>query len=308
MLPPNQSSTERADQIFRIGPETLVGSSSVIVTGRIASYHKEITKVSQPGSDGFPLEWKVTAGLAEPVTLKGSPVSGPVAFSKVEQSFMSPAPRQDPRWQQQYGELAEGGSAVLFFSGTDAKNPQQVLPTASGEQDLAALVREIVSIQRLSSPRDRVGRWLSYLGGQPSNEGYRAALRSLVRDGASWQQLEPALRKTLTQSNLSADVRAFSFSFVAFDITQNAWQANDSAALDFLCTSFSNQSDPKLALRYLSGLSLVLRYASEQPQQASRRTLRDRTVKCLRTWASLGFSDRSLEEEYQRLSRQYSIQ
>jgi hypothetical protein len=305
---PKDAATERADQIFRIGPETLVASSSTIVAGRVSHYHKEVLKVSQPGPDGFPLEWKITAELADPVTLKGSPVSKPISFSRNEHSFMSPVPTRNPRWEQDYGELVPDGTVVLFLSGADSQSIQKVLPGGTGEQDLASLVKEIVSIQRLTNPKERIEHWLAYLAAGPLSEGFRVALRSLAQAGAPWQELEPALRKILMQASLSADIRAFAFGFVAFNITQNKWEAHAGAALDLLCSSFSGQADPKLALRNLGNLSLVLYYASEQPVQASRRSLREQTVKCLRSWASLGFADQDLAEEYKRIRQQYAIQ
>ena len=305
---PNDTATERADQLFRIGPETLVASSSSIVTGHISNYHKEVLKVSQPGPDGFPLEWKVTGELADPVTLKGAPVSGPLPFSKIEQAFMSPLPSPHPRWQQQYGELAPDGVAVLFSSGTAATDFQEVLPSAAGEQDLAALVKDIVNIQRLPDPKDRVARWLAYLSAGPSPEGHRVALRSLARDRAAWSQLEPVLRKLLNQANLSPDLRVFTFSFIAFNITQNTWEANNPAAMDLLCGTFSNQADPKLTLRSLRAFSILLQYVSEKPLPPPRQPLRDQAVRCLHRWASLGFANQELAEEYKRLSRQYALQ
>jgi hypothetical protein len=305
---PNDAAADRADQIFRIGPETLVASSSTIIAGRVSHYHKDVLKVSQPGSDGFPLEWKITAELADPVTLKGSSVPQPIAFSKLEHSFMSPVPTQNPRWEQDYGELVPDGAVVLFFSGADSQTIRKVLPGGTGEQDLGAMVKDIVSIQRLTDPKERIRRWLAYLSSASMSEGYRVALRSLAHAGAPWQEIEPALRNILKQAGPSPDVRAFSFGFVAFNITQNTWKAHSSAALDLLCTSFSGQADPRLALRNLSSLSLVLHYTSEQPAQASRRALREQAVKCLRGWASLGFADKDLAEEYKRMRQQYAIQ
>lgn len=305
---PKVEATERADQIFRLGPETLVASSSNIIAGRVSHYRKEVLKVSQPGPDGFPLEWRITAEIADPVALKGSPASRSISFSRIERSFMSPVPTQNPRWEQDYGELVPEGTVILFLSAADSQDIQKVLPGGTGEQDLAALVSEIVSIQRLTNPKERIQRWLAYLAAGPVSEGYRVALRSLAQGGAQWQELEPALRKILVQTSLSQDVRAFTFGFVAFNITQNKWDAHGSAAFDLLCSSFSGQADPKLALRNLANLSLVLHYASEEPAQPSRRLLRERTVKCLRDWASLGLADQDLSEEYKRIRQQYAIQ
>jgi len=305
---PNDAAADRADQIFRIGPETLVTSSSTIIAGHVSHYHKDVLKVSQPGPDGFPLEWKITAELADPVTLKGSPVSKPISFSRIEHSFMSPVPTQNLRWEQDYGELVPDGAVVLFFSGADSQTIHKVLPGGTGEQDLAALVKDIVSIQRLTDPKERIQRWLAYLASGSVSEGYRVALRSLAHTGAPWQDFEPALRNILMQASLSPDVRAFTFGFVAFNITQNRWEAHSSAALDLLCTSFSGQADHGLALRNLGSLSLVLHYTSEQPVQASRRALREQAIKCLRSWASLGFADHDLAEEYKRIRQQYAVQ
>jgi hypothetical protein len=305
---PQEAATDRADQIFRIGPETLVVSSSTIVAGRVAHYHKEVLKFSQPGPDGFPLESKITGQLVEPVALKGSLISGPISFSRTEIAFMSPAPPQNPLWEQDYGELAPDGRVVLFFSGTNSASIHKVLPSGAADQDLAALVKEIVSIQQISDPNQRTQRWLAYLNAGPSAEGYRVTLRSLVRSGTGWQHLESPLRKILTQSGIAPDVRAFTFSIIAFHLTQNGWSENNNAALDLLCTSFSGQKDSKLALQNLGSLSLLLNYANQQPLQDSRRPLREKTVKCLRSWATLGFADPSLAEEYKRIRQQYAIQ
>jgi hypothetical protein len=305
---PNAAATDRADQIFRIGPETLVASSPIIVAGRLSHYHKEVLKVSQPGPDGFPLEWKVTAELDQPTTLKGASVPGPISFSRNERAFMSPTPSQNPLWEQDYGELVPDGEVVLFYGEGNSQNILKSVPSGTGGENLSALVKDIVSIQQVPDSKERAQRWLAYLTAARAAEGYRVALRSLVHSAVKWQQLEAAFKKILTQKDLPRDVCPFAFSFIAFHITQNTWAEDSAAAMELLCESFAGQTDPKLQLQNLASFSLILNYSSRQPVQKSRQPLRERTINCLHNWASLGFADPTLAEEYKRMRQQYAIQ
>jgi hypothetical protein len=306
-MSPNAALTDRADQIFRIGPETLVASSPAIVAGHISHYQKKDVKMSQPGPDGFPLEWTVTAELELPSTLKGTPLTGPIPFSRSERAFMSPTPSPNPLWEKDYGELQPDGEVVLFFGEANSQNVLKAIPSSAGEQNFLALVKDIVSIQRVTDPKDRIQRWLSYLAASPSPEGYRVALRSLVHAGVKWPQFEPAVRKTLSQQNLPRGLQPFAFYFIAFTISQSAWDDDGAAALELLCTMFARQTDPKLQLQNLAAFALILDFSSRQPLQKSRQPLRERTNKCLHNWASLGFADPTLAEEYKRMRQQYAI-
>jgi hypothetical protein len=302
------ATSQRADQIFRTGPETLVAASSGIIAGHISHFAKEVLSSSPPGPDGFPVEWKATGEVDEPRTLKGTPRPAPIHFSRLERSFVSAAPTPAPRWAQQYGELSATGDVVLFYSSPDDQTPSDIFPSAAGEQDLAALVKDIVSFQSVAEPKKQIDGWLAYLNSSRSGEASRVALRSLVQLSVEWGQIDPVMRKLLSSPDVPRDTRDYAFAFVAFQITHDVWQKEVGAALELLCSAFQAQKDANSQVRNLDGLLLVLDFTSKEPLQDSRRPLRHRIETCLKSWASSGVAAQASLEEYKRLQQRYKLQ
>ena len=294
---------DRADQVFRIGPEDLVAQSSSIVAGSIVSYSREIQRYSAPGPDAIALVWTAQGRIDNPTTLKGAPPPVPIRFSKPERSFFLAPSSTTPIWETAFGELAPSGRAVLFF-GEDAG--PRVLPSGSGDQDLIALVKDIVRIQAIRDPDQQRRSWLQYLAGAPSMEGRHAALRSLVRAGAGWSEMEPALTQLAIAERTPPDLRAFAFGFVAYQVTVQTWGARSKGSLDFLCQMFSAETGTEQQLRYLQSFKLLLSYAVEEPRQESRRLVQQSIMGCLETWASHGLSVRELRQEYNQVRQKYS--
>jgi hypothetical protein len=301
------TTTQRADQIFRTGPETLVAASSSIVAGPISHYSKEILKSTESDPDSLPVEWKVTGEIDAPRTLKGTPRPSPLRFSRIERSFLSATRSPAPYWAQPYGELSSSGGVVLFYSSEDG-DAAEVLPSGAGELDLAALVKDIVSIQSIAEPKRQIDRWLAYLGGGHGDTAARVALRSLAHLSVEWPQLEPAIKKILSGPNVSRDTRDYAFAFSVFRLSHDAWQKEAPTAVEFLCSSFQAQKDPKSQLRYLDSLSLLFDYYSRQPIVESRRPLRQRVENCWKAWANSGIADPQAVEEYKRLRQLYKLQ
>jgi hypothetical protein len=282
--------TDRADQIFRTGPEELVASSSTIVTGTVSGYSREVQKSSAPNVGGLPIEWTAHAQIDRPIPLKGKPPAAPIHFSRHELSFMAPTNATGPIWEMDFGELKPDGQAVLFFS--EGPEPR-VVPTGEGATDLVTLVKEIVRIQAMPDPGMQREAWLQYLANGPSAEGCRVALRSLVRAGAEWSQIETGVASLPP----NADLRAFAFAFVAFHVAAETWGKDPERPVDFLCRTFSAERDVEQQLRALQSFKLLLRDAA-QP-------LRGRLLACLQAWQSRGLSDPQLIHEYQQIQTQY---
>src|SRR5262249_27938607 len=190
------SSSPRADAIYRMGPETLTAEASAIVTGPVARYAKQVTQQTQPGPDGVPLQWVVTGQVERPQVLKAPAPPAPLSFPRAERAMFMPPDGSALHWEATYGDLAAGDQVVLFFGDGDPKRIRRVVPSGNGERDLASLVREVVAIQA-AAPAEQVKRWLAYVNNAPSEEGRKAALRSLIVIPVDWDKLEPAVDKLL---------------------------------------------------------------------------------------------------------------
>jgi hypothetical protein len=294
--------TDRADQVFRIGPEDLVVRSSSIVAGSISDYSKEVQRYSGTGPGAMALEWITRGRIDHPTMLKGAPPPAPIFFSRQERSALSPGPPTVPIWELAFGELKPSGQAILFI---DSGGGLRALPSGTGDQDLIALVKDVVRIQGIRDPGPQRRSWLEYLTSAPAPEGRRVALRSLVRAGIDWRQMEPALMRFWTEPGTSGDLRAFAFGFVAFQLTVQTWRDAPGEPANFLCRVFSAEKETEQQLRYLQNIKLLLSYTVEEPRQDSRRPVQQSILGCLATWASRGLTDRDLQQEYDRILERY---
>lgn len=300
------SDAQRADHIYRIGPETLVAQSFAIYTGRVAKYSKRILEMSQSGPDGFPLKWVISGHLDQPASLKGTPPAGAVAFSRPEQSGMLPHPAARMRWETEFGDLGREDGAVVFLQGQPAAQEMTVLPTGHGDRNLAALVSGIVGIQAITDPPKQLAAWASYIERAPMDEGRRAALRSLIASPAvDWPRMEVVLSHALANPALSSAIRAFSFGIVAFAVMHDKWGGEQLKAVDFLGRQFEAERDPRVALQQILNLKLLLGYASEEAAVSSRQPLRQHILACLKRRAAQAPLPPELKEQYQQLGATY---
>jgi hypothetical protein len=295
----------RADQIYRVGPEDLVAATPTIAAGAASGYAKEVRKYSQPGPDGFPLEWVARGRIDRTESIKGKAVSGPIEFSRVEHSFFVPVDPEAPLWERDFGEISPNGQVVVFLSDGDPRKATKALPSGRQEQDLVDLVRGIVEIQAIRDPMQQRQAWLRSLTTAHSDEARRVAMRSLVRGGASWSELAPSLNTLFSQSGFSNGIKAFAFGFVTFYVVEEKWAKDSHAAIDLLCQTFQAQREPSLEIQYLQSFKQVLGYTAEEPRKESRQPLRKSIMETLERRASLGIENPTLKEEYNRILSQY---
>jgi hypothetical protein len=294
--------TDRADQVFRIGPEDLVARSSSVVAGSISDYSKEVQRYSGTGPNAIALEWVARGRIDGPTVFKGAPPPAPISFSRQERSALSPGPSAVPIWELAFGELKPSGQAILFI---DSGGGLEALPNGTGDQDLIALVKDIVRIQGIRDAGLQRRSWLQYLITAPTSEGRRVALRSLAHGGVDWRQMAPALTQFWSEPATSPDLRAFAFGFVAFQLTSQAWSDAPGEPGNFLCRVFSAEKETEQQLRYLQNIKLLLSYTVEEPRQDSRRPVQQSILGCLATWASRGLTDRDLQQEYNQIIQRY---
>lgn len=291
----------RADQIFRTGTETLIAETPTIVAGRVADYSRQTAEPTQPAAPhSIPLRWVVNAEVREPQTLKGRAVTGSRRFSRQEQSMLLPEDQTAYYWEGVYGELQPDGRAVLFIGGGTQKPILRVVPSG-GEQDLVALVKDIVKIQALKRPEERMLGWLEYLRQPASDEGLRAALRSMVKASIEWAKLAPELERLLTDSRRGGDVRAYAFGIVAFGVVEEKWGGNRRQAVDFLCRIFSAEQDTNQSMQYMQYLKLILNYSNEESLRNARQPLRRQLLDCLKRREAEGNLAAQLENQFRQV-------
>lgn len=299
----------RADDIFRIGLETLVDKAPSVVTGLVSNYTKQVDVTSSP-PESIPMRWSVSAQIIRPQVLKGQVPAGSIQFSRSEQSMIMPPDGTALYWESTYGDIDPNGHVVLFF-GNDG--PQQIIkavPSGQGEQDLIELVKNIVQIQAIKKPEDRIIHWLSYLDTSPTSEGCKVALRSVMRASIEWPKLEPVLNRFLKNPRYGLDVRGFAFGIAAFTVSDDHWSDERDTAVDFLCRTFAVETDPVLVLQYLDSLGVILDYCDDEDFEEERRPVREQIIQTLKARKSLAIGggpavEPEMEQEYQEILKEF---
>ncbi|MGC2236671.1 MAG: hypothetical protein WA584_10950 [Pyrinomonadaceae bacterium] len=300
-------SSNRADQIFRTGPETLVAETQTIVSGTIVNYSKQILSQSQPDENGFPLKWTVKGEIGQLQILKGAFMSGSLKFTRAEQSVMLSKDEASLYWEDIYGELQPEGQAVLFIDGKNQKLILKIIPSGKDEQDFITLVKDIVRIQALKQPDERIKQWLQYLDTASSDEGRKAALRSLVNAPVEWGKLAPELERLLSNSKNSSNIRVFGFGIAAFGVIEEKWSDNR-PAVDFLCRIFLAENDARMTMQYMQHLKLILRYSDDESFRKVRQPIRRQILDCLRRREATGRLEPQLEEQFKQVWATYPEQ
>lgn len=292
---------QRVDQIYRTGPETLVAEAPGIVAGTVTEYSRRVLSMSEPESDGFPLKWVAGGQLGRPQVLKGPAAPAPLHFSRSEQSLFVPGDNSALHWERAYGELRPNEPAVMFLGGGAQMTVLRVVPSGVGEQDLIGLVKDIVQIQAHRQPEERAQRWSQYLHTSPTDEGRKAALRSLVNAPVAWAKLDPQMERLLTNSQYSSNIRAYVFGIVAFGVVEGKWGDGWERAVALLCRVFSAEREADQAVRYMQHLKLLLAYSNDEAARGARQTLRRQLLDCLRRRAAAGHLEPELEDEFRQV-------
>lgn len=278
----------RADEIYRSGPETLIAAAPLIVAGPIADLKKQVTEKSQPdGLDQVPLRWTASGRIQPASAIKGKFPGTSVDFVRAEQSLLLPPDAATFKWETSYGELSSRGRAVAFLGNGNPFQLLRVVPSGDGELDLAGLIVDLVSIQALDSPGERQKKWLAYFNSSPTDEGRKAALRTLVGEPVAWPDLEPVLTPFLKNASRSAGVRGFAFGIVAWAITEGKWPDQQPAAVRLLGKTFEAEADPRLATQQLLALGQIMTYCANEDFRQERKPLRDLVVASLQARPSL---------------------
>ena len=293
------ASSNRADQLYRDGPERLTARSAAIVAGPVANYTKQVTERSNQRPDGVPLKWVAAGQVDQPETIKGR-AAGSMRFRRPEQVGFLPEQSPIPEWQTNYGEFGPGDSAVIFLVGEPADAIIDVVPSGSGERDLKGLVRDIAAIQARPAS-EREAAWIAYLDRSSTDEGKKAAIRSLLDARAEWAKVAPGFERLLWNPQTTSAIRAFAFGAAAFGVTEEEWKPGPREAVDFLARIFETESNPRQALQYILTLKLVLQYADEEAARKSREPLRRRVFDAMSRRAASIPLDAALRQQYEQI-------
>lgn len=292
----------RPEAIYMEGPEVLTASAKAIVAGPVSAYSRQVLLTAEPpGPDAIPLEWSVSASIADATALKGT-LSGPISFVRKEQSIMMEDERPRPAWELAYGDLRPSAPAVLFVA--DDRAAARAIPSGHGDLDLITLVREIVAIQARPSEFQTLA-WVDYLNGTQWETGREAALRSLVRQKVDWKTLRPALEQLLKKNTISDQTRRFTFGIVTFGLTGNTWARDEVSIGEFLGRQLGTAQQTRLALQYLLQMKLALKYSMEEAARAARTPLRTQLVTALKANESSLSRAPELAEQYRQIRAAY---
>ncbi len=291
----------RADLEFTTGVETEVAKSGAILVGAIKGYQQNVKRFAE-GSTTKPVDWEVTGEIETARSLKGRPPAGPVSFVREERSFMLPALESKLYWEHQYGNLLEAGQAVVFLAEGAEPSVLRIVPTGQGEHDLARLVSDIVRLKSLPSSKEKFQGWTEYLASGETNEGRKVSWRVLCSSGVKWERLKPHFAKELSNARVSAELRAYGFSILAYHIVHDRWPRDSEDAVEFVCGLFEREPDAGLALAYLSNLGLIANFCHDDRYRAEREPILSRVLECVKQRKKLairgGPSVDSEEEAY----------
>ena len=291
-----------ADQIYQSGPESLALEATAIVAGPVSGYTKQVISSSR-GTAPIPLTWSISGRIDQVRILKGASIEPGIPFVRQERSLLVPPDTAVPEWYAEYDNLEPGDLAVLFLTG-DPANPQTIpLPSGSGPRDLAGLLSEIVPIQAVQDHAAQTDAWLHYLATARSDQGRKAALRSLVSLNVTWAKLAPTVEFLMGGSGPA--MRVFIFGIVAFAVMKEKFGPQQLDATDFLGRQFVGQADPDVALGYVLNLKLLLSFTSQTAGRASRAPLEARIVSALKRRAAAGPLPPELGEQYRQIQASY---
>ncbi|HEX3880078.1 MAG TPA: hypothetical protein VHW24_24020, partial [Bryobacteraceae bacterium] len=240
---------QRADDQYSKGPESLVRQSKAIVAGPVSNLKERV--LDHDASSGTPLRWEVSGVLTTPRVLKGEP-GMPMPFQRVEQLLLI-GDDEHEYWEADFLRWRDGDSAVVFFNDAAGTEGRRVLPSGSGERDLAAVVETVVGIDGLSDRDRQFQAWAGLVRTGANAIEKRAALRSALGFHRPWEAVAPILREALEDS----EMREFGFGLVGYGIRTHQW-ADPMPATELLCDEFANESDERAVSDDLASLGLLL--------------------------------------------------
>jgi hypothetical protein len=275
---------QRADDQYSKGPESLVRQSKAIVAGPVSDFKKQV--LDQDASSGTPLRWEVSGVLTTSRVLKGEP-SLPIRFKRVEQLLVI-GPDEHEYWEADLLRWQDRDSAVVFFNDAAAKEGMRVLPSGSGERDLAGVVEKVVGIDGLSDRDRQFQEWAGLVRTGANAMEKRLALRSALGFHRPWEAVAPILREALEDS----EMREFGFGLVGYGIRTHQW-ADPMPAAELLCDEFANESDERAVSDDLASLGLLLSFAKEEAHREQRGALGDQIRECVRQKADTSTGENS---------------
>lgn len=274
-----------ADEIFTTGPETLIAKSAIVIAGAVSNYRKRVTEYSADSS-AIPLRWITSGEIAYPTVLKGRPLESPVRFTRLEQVVFIPRAEPLSAWARAYGEFQPKDHAVIFLEGSRTPQILMVLPSGEGERDMISLAKDIVKIQvSETSAAQTAVLWRKCLSSAWSDEGRRAALRSLVAIPMDWNEFQPALDELMASPKTGNNLRSFVFGIVSYGVIHEKW-ADAGKPLDFLGRRLSAERNADLAVGYLQHVKLLLRFANDEDFRDVRKPLREQLLSCVKQQSS----------------------
>jgi hypothetical protein len=264
---------ERADAIYRTGPETATARAVAVTAGVVTGLRHEVTAATQ-GDAPVPTAWIARAQLTAPRALTGPAPHPPVDIARAERAAFAMDPGDDPYWVRDYGDLTEGGAAVVFFGATGAV----AVPSGGGEQALADLVATVVHIGSIA-PGDRLGAALAWVAKGSTDAGRRAALRMALHGGADWPTLGAAMQAAWPGAG--PRLRQFFTGAAGFALTEGLWPDTDPRPVDFICNAFAG-ADDRAAVGMLLQIKQLLAWSERAEAGPGRAALAEAALACLR--------------------------
>lgn len=289
---------ERADAIYRTGPETAAAHAVAVTAGVVAGLRREVTDAT-PGDGPVAVAWIARGQLTAPRALKGPAPRAPVDIMREERAAFAMGRGDAPYWIADYGDLAEGGAAVLFVGPDGA----MVVPSGRGEQALAELVATVLQIGA-QDPAARLGAALKWLARGPTDAERRVALRLALHGGADWPLLGAAMQAAWPQAG--PGLRQFFTGAAGFALTEGLWPDTDPRPVDFICNAFSD-ADDRAAPGMLMQIKGLLAWSERTGAGPGRAALAQTALACLRARKQARPLGDVLESFYAQFDPKYGL-
>jgi hypothetical protein len=273
----NSFAAERADAIYRTGPETSLAKCSLVVVGRVSGLVREVS--AKTAGEPVPTAWTARGQLVNLRAIKGRLTSDRIAIARNEQAMFAMSHLDEPGWTRAYGELIDGSVAVAFFDGATPDKPSLVVPSGTGEEDLRLLLSQIAHADALTDHQARIAVEAGWLTQAASEAERKAALRMLLRDQAPWQRVGTSIQAVWASS--SPQLRQFFTGAAGFGLIEGIWPASDEHPVAFMCRAFMD-ADDRASTGMMLQLKQVLAWAERDGASDAEARIGARIKECYR--------------------------
>ncbi len=298
----NNFASERADAIYRIGPETLLRETSLVAVGKLSKLTKDVTTETE--GEPIPISWTVSGEITKLSSIKGQLRFPNIAIVRKEQAMFAMGSLDEPSWTQDYGELIDGATAIVFVNQSVSNTADLVVPNGSGELNLYQLLKQAEHVASFTDKNTRITAVAQWFNQATTNAEKKAALRMLLHDKAPWPIVSKAIEAIWKDSN--AQLQQYFTGISGFGIMSGVWPASDEQPLSFLCREFIN-ADARLASGIMLQLKQLLIWSEREKTNIAMIRIGQIITDCYRQRLANKPLNSELKKYFEQLDPKYDL-